>query len=167
MNDQSFVSKVKRPPSAFVAVYRPLMAVLTVVYGGMSYYNPWMIFLTVLCGLVFLWLLFFTGKAWYEYRLDNAGFSVILVKQNGKRKTMLNLAADQIQLVAKSKSELLRPYMKDGKRIFMRDLASGKKPESEYVIVWKDGEKVSMALVELDSEMKKQILSFFPEKTEK
>ena len=80
---------------------------------------------------------------------------------------MLNLAADQIQLVAKSKSELLRPYMKDGKRIFMRDLASGKKPESEYVIVWKDGEKVSMALVELDSEMKKQILSFFPEKTEK
>ena len=80
---------------------------------------------------------------------------------------MLNLAADQIQLVAKSKSELLRPYMKDGKKVFMRDLTSGKKPESEYVIVWKGGEKVSMTLVELDPEMRNHFLSFFPEKTEK
>jgi len=162
VNTKIYTSKVSIPLSGIAVILKPILLIIAPLYAVMSYFNPWMVPLVfIVTGLV-IWLQFFCGKDAYVYTLTQEDFSIERVSKKGRCKNKKVFTADEILLLAPSRSAYLNQYIENGKKVFMVDYTSRIHSEKEYVLVCDKDTKKRMILLELNDEILDGFAKLFP-----
>lgn len=162
MDTEAYTAKVEIPLSTIAIIIKPILLVIALLYSIMSYFNPWMIPLAFIVAALFIWIQFFCGKDAYVYTLTQEGFSIERVTKKGRCKNKKIFTANEILLLAPSRSSYLNQYIENGKKIFMLDYTSRIHSEKEYVLVCDKDSKKRMILLELNDEILEGFSKLFP-----
>ncbi|MEG2929053.1 MAG: hypothetical protein RR846_05815 [Oscillospiraceae bacterium] len=163
MNSKVYTSQIKIPLSTLGIIVKPTLIVIAMLYAVMTFYNHWMFPFTILVIGMFIWLQFFCGKDSYEYKVSADSVVIDRIKRNGTVKNVKTFNAPQILMLAQSRSENLNRFIEKGKKVLMEDYSSRKNPEKEYVLVCKEEEKISMIMLELETDMLDAFKECYPD----
>lgn len=162
MDTKTYASKVSIPLSTIAVILKPILLIIALLYSVMAYFNPLMLPLVFIVAGLFIWLQFFCGKDDYIYTLTQKDFSIERVSKKGRCKSKKTFTANEILLLAPSRSTYLNQYIENGKKVFMVDYTSRIHSEKEYVLVCDKDAKKRMILLELDDEMLEGFSKLFP-----